>query len=65
MKAGRVHALIAAGTAESPATCALGREPDLLSSFGVDPDECDLNALWKFRRPHGKVRHNGLRADLH
>jgi hypothetical protein len=30
----------------------------------VDPDELDLNALWKFAGLTAKVRHNGLRADL-
>ncbi|HSB11720.1 MAG TPA: hypothetical protein VLM38_19680 [Blastocatellia bacterium] len=64
MNAGRVHAVIAAGL-ENPQLLARWRqEPELLRSCGVDPDEFDLDALWKFAGLTGKVRHNGLRADL-
>lgn len=64
MNAGQVHAVIAAGL-ENPQLLARWRqEPELLRSCGVDPDKFDLNALWKFAGLSGKVRHNGLRADL-
>jgi hypothetical protein len=64
MKAGRVHAVIAAGL-ENPALLARWRrEPELLRDCGVEPRELDLDALWKFAGLSAKVRHNGLRADL-
>jgi hypothetical protein len=64
MKAGRVHAVIAAAL-ENPQLLTLWqREPNLLTDCGVDPDQCDLNAIWKFAGLTAKVRHNGLRADL-
>lgn len=64
MIASRVHAVIAAGL-ENPHLLTLWqREPQQLRSYGVDPDDLDLNALWKFAGLTAKVRHNGLRTDL-
>lgn len=64
MNASRVHAIIAAGLKNPRLLARWRQEPDLLRSCGVDPDEFDLSALWKFAGLTGKVRHNGLRADL-
>jgi hypothetical protein len=64
MKAGRVHAVIAAGLENPQLLARWQREPDLLRSCGVEPDKLDLDALWKFAGLTAKVRHNGLRADL-
>jgi hypothetical protein len=64
MTASRVHAVIAAGL-ENPHLLSLWqREPDQLRNYGVDPEELDLNTLWKFAGLTAKVRHNGLRAEL-
>lgn len=64
MIASRIHAVIAAGL-ENPHLLTLWqREPEQLRKCGVEPDELDLNALWKFAGLTAKVRHNGLRADL-
>jgi hypothetical protein len=55
---------MAAGV-ENPALLARWRqEPDLLRGYGVDPEEFDLDALWKFAGLSAKVKHNGLRNDL-
>jgi hypothetical protein len=64
MVASRVHAIVAAGL-ENPALLARWQqEPDLLRSYGVDPAEFDLDAIWKFAGLSAKVKHNGLRAEL-
>lgn len=64
MKASRVHAVMAAGL-ENPALLTLWRqEPEALRHCGVEPDQLDLDALWKFAGLSAKVRHNGLRAEL-
>jgi hypothetical protein len=64
MNAARVHAVIAAGLKNPQLLARWRQEPDLLRGCGVDPDEFDFGALWKFAGLTGKVRHNGLRADL-
>jgi len=64
MIASRVHAIVAAGL-ENPALLARWQqEPDLLRTYGVDPAEFDLDAIWKFAGLSAKVKHNGLRAEL-
>jgi hypothetical protein len=64
MIASRVHAIMAAGL-ENPALLARWQqEPDLLRSYGVDPADFDLDAIWKFAGLSAKVKHNGLRAEL-
>lgn len=64
MIASRVHAVIAAGL-ENPHLLTLWRQdPNRLQKCGVDPDDLDLDALWKFAGLTAKVRHNGLRRDL-
>jgi len=64
MIASRVHAVMAAGL-ENPALLARWQqEPDLLRTYGVDPAEFDLDAIWKFAALSAKVKHNGLRAEL-
>ncbi|HEU4390017.1 MAG TPA: hypothetical protein VFV34_19605 [Blastocatellia bacterium] len=64
MTARQVHAVIAAGL-ENPSLLADWRQkPDQLRGYGIEPDDLDLNALWKFAGLAAKVRHNGLRADL-
>jgi hypothetical protein len=64
MKAGRVHSVIAAGVENPRLLARWQQEPELLSTFGVEPDKLDLDALWKFAGLTAKVRHNGLRADF-
>lgn len=64
MLARRVHAVIAAGLENPQLLTQWQQEPDQLRCHGVEPDELDLNALWKFAGLTAKVRHNGLRADL-
>jgi hypothetical protein len=64
MKAGRVHAVLAAGVENPRLLARWRREPELLRGCGVEPNELDLGALWKFAGLTAKVRHNGLRADL-
>jgi hypothetical protein len=64
MIASRVHAVIAAGL-ENPHLLTLWRrEPDQLRHHGIEPEDLDLSALWKFAGLTAKVRHNGLRTDL-
>ena len=60
----KVHAVLAAGV-ENPTLIARWRgEPALLRDHGVEPEDVDLDALWKFAGLTIKVRHNGLRDDL-
>jgi hypothetical protein len=64
MKSSLVHSVIAAGL-QSPALLELWqREPERLRGCGVNPDEFDLERLWKFAGLSAKIRHNGLRVDL-
>jgi hypothetical protein len=64
MSANRVHAVMAAGIDDPRLLAQWRREPALLRAYGVDPEDLDLNALWKFAGLTAKVRHNGLREDL-
>ncbi|MEA2173129.1 MAG: hypothetical protein QOD00_721 [Blastocatellia bacterium] len=64
MTASRVHSVIAAGLENPQLLARWQQEPDLLRDCGVDPDNLDLDALWKFAGLSAKVRHNGLRADF-
>lgn len=64
MLASRVHAIMAAGLENPELLARWQREPDLLRSYGVDPAEFDLDAIWKFAGLSAKVKHNGLRAEL-
>jgi hypothetical protein len=64
MKPRLVHAFMAAGV-ENPSLLQLWQgEPDLLRSYGVDPDGLDFEAMRKFAGFTAKVRHNGLRGSL-
>lgn len=64
MRARSVHAVLAAALDDPQLVARWRREPDMLRRCGVDPDELDLDALWKFAGLTAKVRHNGLRAHL-
>ena len=64
MKAGRVHAVIAAGLENPRLLARWQQDPEALRGCGVEPQEFDLDALRKFAGLTAKVRHNGLRADL-
>jgi hypothetical protein len=64
MLASRVHAIIAAGLENPELIARWKQEPELLRTYGVDPEAFDLDAIWKFAGLSVKVRHNGLRFDL-
>ena len=64
MIASRVHAVIAAGLDNPQLLTLWQQEPDRLRHYGVEPEDLDLDALWKFAGLSAKVRHNGLRMDL-
>ena len=64
MIASRVHAIVAAGLENPDLLARWKREPESLRAYGVDPDEFDLDAIWKFAGLSAKVKHNGLRFDL-
>jgi hypothetical protein len=64
MRARQVHAVIAAGLENPQLLERWQREPGLLRNCGVNPDNLDLDALWKFAGLTAKVRHNGLRTNL-
>jgi hypothetical protein len=64
MLASRVHAIMAAGLENPELLARWQQEPDLLRSYGVDPAQFDLDAIWKFAGLSAKVKHNGLRAEL-
>jgi hypothetical protein len=64
MTAQLVHSVMAAGLADPNLLATWRREPALLRHYGIEPDELDLDALWRFAGLSSKVRHNPLRSEL-
>jgi len=64
MNARQVHAVLAAGVENPGLIARWRREPQLLRSYGIEPDTVDLDGLWKFAGLTVKVRHNAIREDL-
>lgn len=55
---------MAAGLANPKMLYSWVKNPELLRSSGIDPENFDLEALWRFSGLTTKVRHNDLRCHL-